>query len=148
MQIKFEVLGKVRGKARARTMKNGFSFTPAETVNYENLIKVSFQDALANAGVEMAPYMAVIPIKMSIRAIFMLGDSAPKKMKEAILYDEPPCLKAPDTDNICKIICDALNKVGYADDRQVYDVQILKVWGPVEKVEVTLDYQTDIGVFR
>ena len=42
MKLFIVIPGKPQGKARARTCKTGHSYTPENTVLYENLIKTSF----------------------------------------------------------------------------------------------------------
>lgn len=40
--IAFTIPGPPQGKARARTCRNGHSYTPKNTVLYENLVKTEF----------------------------------------------------------------------------------------------------------
>ena len=51
-----------------------------------------------------------------------------------------PTLK-PDTDNIAKIVCDALNGVAYHDDKQITSLTVDKVWAEdgIERVEIDVE---------
>lgn len=51
MKLFIVIPGKPQGKARARTCKTGHSYTPENTVLYENLIKTSFLERYG-AGVK------------------------------------------------------------------------------------------------
>jgi len=46
--------------------------------------------------------------------------------------------KKPDIDNICKIICDSLNKIAYHDDSQIVDCQVRKFYSERPRVVVTI----------
>lgn len=46
--------------------------------------------------------------------------------------------KKPDTDNIAKIVLDALNGLAYPDDKQVVELQVLKTYDLDGYVEVEL----------
>lgn len=129
MQITFEVPGKVKGKARARTFFNAklnrtMSYTPDQTVNYENLIKMSFMQMKPEG---FKPFENAVSVKIS--AIY-------RKSKGNKMDD--PCLK-PDADNIVKVVCDALNGIAFYDDKQVISVAILKLFGEPEKLVVTVE---------
>ncbi len=123
--MKFEVIGKIKGKARPRLGKFS-TYTPIDTINYENLIKISYLDA---GGINLYN----IPIKMKIQAIFEPPKSISKKKREELLKGEP-VLKKPDADNILKIVADALNKVAYDDDSQICNMSIVKKYGEQEKL--------------
>ena len=53
---------------------------------------------------------------------------------------QAPTLK-PDTDNIAKIVCDALNGVAYHDDKQITSLTVDKVWAEdgIERVEIDVE---------
>lgn len=122
--VSFFVPGEVVGKGRPKfTTRRGYAeaFTPAKTTNYENLVKLSFQQAYGgfrfpdNAELEME-IVAIFPIPVSYSNV--------KKAKMAAGEIAPA--KKPDCDNIVKSICDALNLVAYKDDSQITDLQIVK----------------------
>ncbi len=128
--MKFEVVGKIKGKARPRLGKFG-TYTPTDTVNYENLVEISYLNA---KGINLHSK----PIKMQIQAIFEPPRSISKKRREELLKGQP-VLKKPDIDNILKIVADALNKVAYDDDSQICDMSITKTYGEQEKLIIDVE---------
>ena len=46
--MRFEILGKPVAKARPRLNKFGYTYTPEKTVNYENLVRYTFQSEFPN----------------------------------------------------------------------------------------------------
>lgn len=121
------------GKARHRTTRAGIQYTPKETVNYQALVKQTFQAAYpdwipTNAAVEMT-FTAIMEIPKSVSEKKRLG-----MMTGAIRPG-----KAPDWDNIGKVICDPLNKILYRDDRQVVNGHVKKYYGEKPRVEVDIE---------
>lgn len=132
--MKFWVPGKPQGKARARTVVNSgrvHSFTPEKTVLYENLIKLCFEQEKQDGWNPRCG-----PVEMTIRAVFEVPNSYSKKRRKWCLEGfERPCVK-PDTDNICKVVCDALNGLAYVDDKQIVKLTITKEYGEQAGVEI------------
>lgn len=134
---KFIVNGAPRGKQRARTFYNARmgkmqSITPEATKDYESLIRWSFKQA----GGE---YAGDKDIKLRIAAVYPIPKSFSKsKRQEAIEGRIFPKVK-PDIDNIAKSVLDALNGVCYADDKQVVDLAVYKVYGTEPRLEVTVE---------
>ena len=136
--VKFIVPGAPKGKARARTVRgrggNSFSYTPEQTVLYENLIKCcSRQEAnsmIFNDGQ---------PLKVTIIAYYPIVKSTSKKKKQQMLDDLMFPTKKPDIDNIAKSILDALNKLAYRDDTQVVTLHMEKHYADEPRVEVEIE---------
>lgn len=122
--IQFAVYGKPQGKARPRFTRNGHAYTPPNTVDYEKQIK----QAYISAGGQLISDTA--PILICITAEF-------KKAKSNKM--QTPTLK-PDTDNIAKIVCDALNGIAYHDDKQITSLTVDKVWADdnIDKVVIEI----------
>jgi Holliday junction resolvase RusA-like endonuclease len=111
------VEGKIKGKARPRVVRK-HAFTPGDTVNYENWVKVNY--------IQQDNRKLVGAIKANITAYYSIPDSYSTKRVKAILEgNEYPC-KKPDSDNIAKIILDSLNGIAYKDDNQVVELNISK----------------------
>lgn len=130
---KFEVVGRVQGKARARTFYNAKlgrsqSVTPENTVLYENLIKLSFQQAE-----DKETFFNGEPVAVSIEAYFKIPKSTPKKKAEDMKNWLILPTKKPDADNIAKVICDALNGVAWHDDSQVVSLEVNKFYTAEEE---------------
>lgn len=138
MVLEFEVPGKPFGKQRPKVV-SGHAFTPKETKNYENLIKITFQAAYPNH----------IPVstgvRMDVLAIYPIPESWSKKKKmKAVAHLLHP--HKPDVDNVYKIVADALNEIAYHDDAQIYDGHVHKEYGlkPGLKVKIEIDEVTEV----
>lgn len=135
MNCCFEIEGKIKGKGRPRFSNyGGFvkTYTPADTASYENLIKVQFR-------ITCGKWYSEMPLKMKITAIHGIPKSTSKKDRARMLSGELKPTKKPDFDNICKIICDALNGIAYKDDTQVVELKMQKAYGELEKVIVEIE---------
>ena len=139
MKQYFEVPGEPKGKARARTFyhKNAgkvVSMTPEDTVLYENLIKTAFAESCKGR------YFNKEPLEVYITAFFPIPKSTSKKNRTLMLEDKLLPTKKPDSDNIAKVICDALNGVAYGDDTQIVKLVVNKRYTAEEpKVIVYID---------
>ena len=134
-KCQFVIEGKIKGKGRPRFAHYGNfvkAYTPADTVSYENLIKLQFRGSCGDWYSEM-------PLKMKITAIHSVVKSSSKKAKARMLSGELKPTKKPDADNIVKVICDALNGIAYKDDTQVVDLEVKKIYGEQEKVIVEIE---------
>ena len=125
----FVVDGVPQGKARARTFYNPMlgkmqSMTPENTVLYENLVKISFNQQ-ADKG---ARWFNKEPLAMHITAFYPIPASTSKKNKQLMRSGKILPTKKPDADNIAKSICDALNGIAYKDDTQIVMLNILKAF--------------------
>lgn len=139
MNIVFCIPGDPQGKARPKVTraKNGYShtYTPDKTVAYEELIRLRYLDAADGFRFESGK-----PLRMRVVAIFGIPKSKPKKTQTAMKLNMIWPTKKPDFDNIFKIICDALNGIAYADDAQIVEAQISKIFtaSNVPRVEVEI----------
>ena len=130
--VTFTILGKPIGKGRPRfSTAGGYarSYTPAKTVEYENLVRMEWEKTGAKKleGV----------ISATINCYFPIPKSVSKKKREAM--DGAFYTKKPDCDNIAKIILDALNGIAYDDDSQIAMLDVLKIYDASETmVKVTL----------
>ncbi len=106
---------------------------PKEDVIYENLVKLSFQQAKPNDY-----NLFDKAVKMTILAYFAIPKSFSKKKQNEALEGKLRPLTKPDADNIAKIICDALNDIAYKDDTQIVELTIIKQYASEPKVKITL----------
>lgn len=130
MQTIFTVDGEPQGKARPRFTRGGRAYTPKKTVEYERAIKNAF---LAAGGT-----LTNLPVKVSINAYYKIPASATKKKAEQMMSGEILPTKKPDTDNIAKAVCDALNGVAYHDDAQVCILRVKKKYSTEPSIVVTV----------
>lgn len=141
--IQFHVPGKPQGKARARTVYNknighSVSYTPDNDILYENFIKDRYLQKADGFYLEPG-----IPVTLRIVARFIPPKSKPNKIKQEMLDGKIFPLKKPDTDNIVKVVADALNGVAYHDDTQIMLVVAKKVYSAVEGLDITVEEYVD-----
>lgn len=129
--VKFSVPGKPMGKQRPRVLRRGISYTPKETVSYENLIKLCYMENPAKRLFDG-------PVNMRIVAYYPIPKSTSKKQAERMKACLIRPTKKPDCDNITKIICDALNNVAYKDDSQIVGCEVQKFYGDEPRIEVEI----------
>jgi Holliday junction resolvase RusA-like endonuclease len=135
LEFEFEIMGEPVGKGRPRFTRNGHTYTPEKTANFETLVKLSFQQAYPSTE----PIAKAIPIEVKICACFSVPKSATKKDLKAIENGTKKPTKKPDTDNIAKAVCDALNGIAYYDDSQITTLTVYKLYSnkPHTKVIIT-----------
>lgn len=128
----FIIPGKPMGKQRPRVLKNGISYTPKETVNYEVFVKSCYCKDYPDAK----PFEGAV--KIEIEAYMPIPKSATKKLQEAMKAGTVRPTKKPDWDNIGKIITDALNGIAYNDDKQIVSCIVQKFYSDVPMVYVKI----------
>ena len=135
MEIKFTVPGIPKGKERPRVCRiNGRSltYTPKQTTQYEKLVRASY------TAVSKIFFDKDTPLEISIIALFSIPKSVGKKLKNSMLTGDILPIKKPDSDNIVKIILDALNGVAYWDDSQVCRVYFEKIYAEKPETKVII----------
>jgi Holliday junction resolvase RusA-like endonuclease len=134
MEFKFTIPGKPTGKGRPRFSRYGHTYTPEQTTNYENLVKVCFKQAYPRAE----PFPPKIELCADIKAYYPIPASTSKnkkqKMKDGVYK---PTIK-PDADNVAKIILDSLNKMAFYDDAQIVVLRIEKLYSDEPHVDVMI----------
>ena len=135
----FPVKGQPVAKARARqgtNKKTGgrFWYTPSKTAKAEQLIALAYR--ANNIGTELIDQ----PVMLKVNFFFQMPKSWAKKKKEA--HNGRPHTQKPDLDNLVKTVKDALNKIAWHDDSQVFSVTAEKYWTAGEgmtRVEITTE---------
>ncbi|GAA0081344.1 RusA family crossover junction endodeoxyribonuclease [Clostridium sp. CTA-6] len=131
--MKIVIDGKPMGKQRPRfNSKTGHTYTPDKTVNYENWVKLCWQEQTKREKLTGA-------IKADIKVFYPIPKATNKKKKIEMLCGVIRPTKKPDVDNIAKIILDSLNGLAYDDDKQVITCYISKWYGENPRVEVILE---------
>ena len=122
MNLLFCINGTPQGKARPRFTKQGRSYTPKQTRQYEQEIKTAALTQALTCGWLKSDE----PIRIHIGAHFAVPKSFSKnKRATAQNGDLYPTVK-PDADNIAKVVCDALNDIAYNDDKQIVECVVRK----------------------
>jgi len=140
MQHRFTVPGEPRGKARHRsrmvTPKEGKGFihnyndTDDPNVAYVGFVEEHYQ---RSEGPKFSG-----PIRVDIIAYFRIAASDSGLEKNRKLSGMKRPAKKPDKDNIDKLVFDALNKTGFADDASIVDGRTQKVYGNFPRIEVLI----------
>lgn len=120
-----EIPGKFKAKQRPR-FANGHTYTPQGTVNYENWVKVCYQ--------QQSKEKHEGPLKVTIIANYPYLKSWNKKMLQEVSIGNIYPTKKPDADNVAKSILDALNGIAYDDDAQIVDLFIQKRYWHTEGI--------------
>lgn len=134
--IAFTVLGTPVGKGRPKfTTFNGHAaaYTPAKTTNYENLVRLSYQQQCAGQVFDKDAQLGV-----RIEAYFPIPKSVSKKNREAMELGYIYHTKKPDCDNIAKACLDALNGIAYYDDSQVCVLTVCKRYSKEPCVRISI----------
>lgn len=111
MKVTFTVPGIPVGKGRPRFMKNGHTYTPEKTREYENKV-IQCWKCQSGKG-----FAAGVPLAATVTAFFTVPKNTSKKKAAAL--DWAPHIKRPDADNVAKAILDALNSHAYNDDSAI-----------------------------
>lgn len=131
--VSFVVPGEPQGKGRPRVSTIGGHarmFTPQKTANYETLIAMAAQQAMAGRELIGGPVLVEMKIMVSVAASW-----SKKKTAEALAGDVMPT-KKPDADNVLKAICDGINGIVFKDDVQVVNVSLSKRFSETPGVSV------------
>ena len=134
--ITFTVLGSPQGKGRPKSSRRGdrtITYTPEQTVLYENLIKTEYR---AQCGLHR--FADGANLEMVIVAYYAIPKSASKKQKALMLADRVRPTKKPDADNVIKVVADSLNEIAYRDDAQIVRVSMDKLYAEQPRLVVTI----------
>ena len=127
--FKLIITGKPQTKQRPRVTKRG-TYTPQETIDYEERLKWEFKIQVKNWIVEAGQ------IDLTINAYMPIPKSETKAFKEQCKNDTEEHLKRPDIDNIAKIVADGLNNVAWLDDSQICDFHSKKRYSANPRLEI------------
>lgn len=135
MTVSFKVPGEPVGKGRPKFARVGdgvTTYTPRETRAYEERVRTAYRAA-------GGPHLGDRALCVRIVACCPIPASVSKVRKYGIAFGFEQPTKKPDCDNILKIICDALNRCAYDDDKQIVRAEVVKKYtADIPRVEVTL----------
>lgn len=125
-----------KGRARSRVVrgKAGQSFvqhyTPEETRNYENLVRMCAKDAMHDR------YPLDGAVKLEVTVVIPIPASWSQRKQRDAIAGRVGATKKPDVDNYIKAIADGCNGVAWVDDSQVVELVARKRYGAMPRVEV------------
>lgn len=129
--IQIIVPGEPVGKGRPRHTRQGHTYTPAKTRDYERDIRAIVAQAYPNfTPLECA-------LKVVVLAYMSIPKSASGKKRVAMLAQEVWPTKKPDADNLFKTL-DALNGLIWRDDSQIVSAVVHKVYSDRPRLEVNI----------
>lgn len=127
--VTFTVPGRPYAKKRPRFSRRiGRAFDPKENATAE--------DSIGVIALPHFPQPITGPVRLEIIATFAIPKSWSKAKAAAALLQ--PHTQKPDGDNLLKTVKDALNRIAWADDGQVFDARVVKVWGGADATAVTV----------
>ena len=135
MRVKFTVIGVPVAKQRPKFASRGRfvqAYTPDKTINYENLVKLSYTGEKLQGT-----------IRATIFLFFPIPKSTSKKKTELMKNLKIMHTKKPDADNCIKSILDALNGIAFDDDGQVAEIHTWKYYSENPRAEVVLEEITE-----
>lgn len=136
MTIRFVAMTNPRGKQRARTvtLPNGkrTSYTPQDTVRFENEIAWAYKSAARSARFDEKA-----PLRLTAYFYMPIPKSASKRQQELLLNEWH--VSKPDVDNIAKSVQDALNSLAFRDDGQIAWLDVRKIYSDCPRVEVIIE---------
>ena len=136
MRVEFVIPGTPMGKQRPKFSTVGRyvkAYTPAKTVNYENLVKLEYERQCGDQR-----FADDAPIYAMVTAHYEIPKSTSKKKRSQMLTGEILPMKKPDADNILKVVFDSLNNIAYKDDAQIIYAQLQKKYSDTPNVSVIL----------
>lgn len=137
MMVRLTIPGEPQGKGRHRAVRRGdhiATYTPRKTKDYEDEVRFCYRQEYG----DLMAFAVDEPVSATIIAAFGIPKSASKKCKVEMMAGRVLPTKKPDTDNIAKIVLDALNGLAYPDDKQVVELHVIKVYDLVGCVTVEL----------
>jgi Holliday junction resolvase RusA-like endonuclease len=133
MTVQFYIPGKPLGKQRPKfNSKTHTTYTPEQTVTYENIVKLEYQ-------VQTRGQKLIGAIKAEITAFYPIVKSVSKKDRASMESGMILPTKKPDTDNIAKIVLDSLNGIAYDDDSQIVSLLVIKKYADKPQVTVRME---------
>lgn len=128
-RVAFTIPGRPFAKQRPRSTRLGRVYTPAETVSFERQVGQIARPHF-NAPIDG-------PVRLTIHATFAVPASWSRRKAAQHLHRMHT--QRPDLDNVAKAIKDALNRIAWADDAQVAEMTVSKVWGLQDGTSVIVE---------
>lgn len=134
--INFKIDGQPQRKQRprfSRVCNYVRTYTPKETINYENWIKLCYQQQVGQMYSDDDSSLVV-----NIIAYYQIPKSWSDKKKIQAIRGEIMPHNSIDVDNTAKVVLDALNGIAYKDDHYITDLRVSKRYSNQPCVEVSI----------
>lgn len=126
--ISFKIPGQPVAKGRPKFARRGnfvTAYTPAKTLNYENLVK----NAAAEAMGDRLP--SARPMAIEVHLFMQIPASWSNKRRLMAADGQIQATKKPDADNCLKGIKDGCNGIVWRDDAQVVRIVMTKAYAEI-----------------
>jgi Holliday junction resolvase RusA-like endonuclease len=135
--IEFEFFEKPVGKSRPKfNSKTRKTYTPEKTKFYEKKLGLLVYDYINRKGI--TKFSKGIPLEISVFSFYAIPKSTNKENREKMLSGLiRPCVK-PDSDNVLKLILDALNGIAYHDDNQICNIIFSKKYDEIPRTVIKI----------
>ena len=131
--IELTIPGRPIAKKRPRFFRRGRHVgTYSAQAEEERAIKAAV--AFQYAGEPLA-----CPVALNCAFYMPIPKSTSKKNRARMLDGLLVHAKKPDVDNLLKMICDCLNGVVWADDRQIVTIRGVKIYGEKPRTEIVVE---------
>lgn len=122
-------------KGRPRSTRTGRHYTPETTRVAESSVQANW---ISRVGLDRKPHTG--PVEIEVVSVFEVPRSWPKWKRNLALFGGVHHTTKPDTDNLVKLVTDALNGHAYLDDSAVFRVVGRKEYGATASTLVTLTF--------
>lgn len=141
--IEIVVLGRPVAKGRPRFSKDGHTYTPEKTRNFEAVLKYAAEQVMG----QRPPLEG--PLALDMLVVAPIPVSWAKKRQDAARAGVLLPTGRPDWDNFAKTI-DACNLVVWVDDGQIVDARVRKRYGdkPGTWIKVSQLNEPTGGIFE
>lgn len=135
--IRFTVEGQPQRKQRprfSRVCNYVRTYTPKETSDYENWIKLCYQQQVGTMS-----FTDNDPLSIKIVAYYRVPKSWSKKKQIQAINGEILPHNSIDVDNTAKVVLDALNGIAFKDDHYVTDLEVKKRYSDIPRIEIAIE---------
>lgn len=134
--IEYTVPMRAIGKARPRFTRWGCTYTPEKTKKAEEIIRDFALDAMLDYRLEPIVLIDSKALAVSIEFAFSPPKSWSKKKKKEAIETTAPCTCKPDIDNLAKLVCDAMIRAVYTDDRLISEMHLCKFYAETDYIKI------------
>ena len=147
MKYTLFIPGKPFGKQRHRNAGAHRTYTPKQTVAYENRLAIEWIKKYGSNPIDI-DCRGSVGFTVDVYCCFLPPKSATKSKRELMLKGKILYTKKPDRDNVEKIVGDGLNSIAWIDDSSIVMGEAVKVYMPYQCVKIVVTPITEISKDR